>query len=61
MGESRVAGLRLMLPRPLLHCALGPARAAAKVAVRQNLAIPLKVAGFGDVTVAVRFDGEAAP
>lgn len=37
------------------------ARAAAKDAIRQNLAIPLQVAGFGDVTVAVRFDGEAAP
>jgi hypothetical protein len=29
--------------------------------VRQNLAIPLQVAGFGEVTVAVRFDGEAVP
>ena len=34
------------------------ARAAAKDAVRQNLAIPLQVAGYGDVTVNVRFDGE---
>ena len=34
------------------------ARAAAKDAVRQNLAIPLSVAGYGDVTVSVRFDGE---
>jgi hypothetical protein len=34
------------------------ARAAAKDAIRQNLAIPLQVAGYGDVTVAVRFDGE---
>ena len=40
---------------------MGLARAAAKDAVRQNLAIPLRVAGFGEVTVAVRFDGEAAP
>jgi hypothetical protein len=37
------------------------ARAAAKDAIRQNLTIPLQVAGFDDVTVAVRFDGEAAP
>ncbi len=36
------------------------AKTAAKDAIRQNLAIPLQVAGFGDVTVAVRFDGEAA-
>lgn len=28
---------------------------------RQNLAIPLQVAGYGDVTVRVRFDGEAVP
>ena len=37
------------------------ARGAAKDAIRQNLAIPLQVAGFGDVTVAVRFDGEPVP
>jgi non-ribosomal peptide synthetase component E (peptide arylation enzyme) len=38
------------------------ARQAARTAVRQNLAIPLEVAGFGEVTVNVRFDGvEAAP
>jgi hypothetical protein len=37
------------------------ARGAAKDAVRQNLAIPLEVAGFGAVTVVVRFDGEPAP
>lgn len=38
---------------------LSLARQAAKEAVRQNLAIPLQVAGYGDVTVEVRFDGEA--
>lgn len=37
---------------------LALARAAAKDAIRQNLAIPLQVAGYGDVTVEVRFDGE---
>lgn len=37
------------------------ARSAAKDAIRQNLAIPLEVAGYGDVTVNVRFDGEALP
>jgi hypothetical protein len=36
------------------------ARQAARTAVQQNLAIPLEVAGFGDVTVNVRFDGERA-
>lgn len=34
------------------------ARAAARSAVSQNIAIPLQVAGFGDVKVTVRFDGE---
>ena len=37
---------------------LAMARQAAKEAVRQNLAIPLQIAGYGDVTVNVRFDGE---
>ena len=36
------------------------ARAAAKEAIRQNLAIPLQVAGYGDVTVNVRFEEEEA-
>lgn len=34
------------------------ARSAARDAVRQNLAIPLQVAGFGEVTVNVRFEDE---
>ena len=38
---------------------MGLARSAARDAIRQNLAIPLEVAGFGEVTVNVRFDGEA--
>lgn len=37
---------------------LALARNAAKEAVRQNLAIPLQVAGYGDVKVNVTFDGE---
>lgn len=40
---------------------LAMARQAAKEAVRQNLAIPLQVAGYGDVKVVVRFDGEKPP
>ena len=40
---------------------MGIARGAAKDAIRQNLAIPMQVAGFGDVTVRVRFDGEPIP
>jgi hypothetical protein len=34
------------------------ARGAAKEAIRQNLAIPLQVAGYGEVKVVVLFDGE---
>ncbi|MGB7373855.1 DUF4230 domain-containing protein [Pontixanthobacter sp.] len=37
---------------------LALARGAAKDAVRQNLTIPLQMAGFEDITVNVRFDGE---
>ena len=38
----------------------GLARSAARQAIGQNLAIPLQVAGYGDVKVNVRFDGESA-
>lgn len=37
---------------------LAMARKAARQAIRQNLAIPLEVAGYGDVTVNVRFAGQ---
>ncbi len=40
---------------------LGLAKSAAKDAVRQNLEIPLGVAGYSDVSVSVRFDGETLP
>jgi hypothetical protein len=40
---------------------LALARQAARDAVRQNLAIPLQVAGYSDAKVTVRFDGEATP
>jgi len=49
---------RIAATNPVL---LDLARASARDAVRQNLAIPLQVAGFGEVTVAVRFDGEKLP
>lgn len=39
---------------------LALARNSAKDAIRQNLAIPLQVSGFGDVDVTVHFDGELA-
>jgi hypothetical protein len=37
---------------------LALARQAGKQAVAQNLAIPMAAAGFADVTIAVRYDGE---
>ncbi|MFZ1743717.1 MAG: DUF4230 domain-containing protein [Pontixanthobacter sp.] len=37
---------------------LALARSAAKEAVRQNLTVPLQIAGYKDITVNVRFDGE---
>jgi hypothetical protein len=40
---------------------LGLARTAAREAIEQNLSIPLQVAGYGEVKVNVRFDGEATP
>ncbi len=40
---------------------LGLAREAARGAMRQNLAIPLEVAGYGNVQVEVKFDGEQTP
>lgn len=39
---------------------LALARQAAREAVRQNLTIPLQVAGYGDVSVDVRFEDENA-
>lgn len=39
---------------------LALARDAAKAAVRQNLEIPLRAAGYPKVAVTVRFDGEPA-
>lgn len=38
---------------------LALARQSAREAVRQNLAIPMEIAGYGDVTVDVRFEGES--
>ncbi|MGX7896594.1 DUF4230 domain-containing protein [Tsuneonella sp. HG222] len=39
---------------------LALAKTAAKEAIRQNLTIPLQVAGYGDVKVEVAFDGDVA-
>ena len=40
---------------------LALARGAAKDAIRQNLTIPLQIAGYDNARVDVRFDGEKAP
>ncbi|MFM5952861.1 MAG: DUF4230 domain-containing protein [Novosphingobium sp.] len=37
------------------------AKDSARAAMRQNLAVPLKVAGYADVRVEVTFDGEQTP
>nr|WP_221773803.1 DUF4230 domain-containing protein [Novosphingobium piscinae] len=37
------------------------ARTAAREALRQNLTVPLQVAGYRAATITVRFDGEPAP
>ncbi len=49
---------KLALEQAVNPVLMGLARSAAKDAVRQNLAIPLQVAGFRDVTVEVMLDGE---
>lgn len=49
---------KLALEQAVTPVLLGLARSAAKDAVRQNLAIPLQVAGFKDVKVEVLLDGE---
>jgi Protein of unknown function (DUF4230) len=54
LAEQQAAG---QARNPVL---LGLAREAARQAVAQNLAVPLRVAGYGDLTVTVRFEGEAA-
>ncbi len=40
---------------------LALAREGAVAAVQQNLAIPMQVAGYGDVKVDVRFEGQSTP
>lgn len=54
------AAEKLALEQAVNPVLSGLARAAAKDAIRQNLAIPLQVAGFRDASVEVLLDGEAA-
>lgn len=49
---------KLALEQAVNPVLMGLARSAAKDAVRQNLSIPLQVAGFKDVSVEVKLDGE---
>lgn len=37
------------------------AKGAARQAIAQNLSVPMKVAGYGDVRITVHFDGEPTP
>lgn len=50
---------RLAMEQAANPVLLGLARSAAKDAIRQNLAIPLQVAGYGEVKVSVSIDGES--
>ncbi len=59
--KNTQAAEKLALEQAVNPVLSGLARAAAKDAIRQNLAIPLQVAGFRDASVAVLLDGEAAP
>ena len=52
---------KLALQQAVNPVLMGLAASAAKDAVRQNLAIPLEVAGYRDVTVEVLLDGEKTP
>jgi hypothetical protein len=59
-NNSRLAAQQAV-PQAANPVRVGLARTAAREAIAQNLAIPLQVAGYGDVKVNVRFDGEASP
>lgn len=56
--DNTMLAERLAVEQAANPVLLGLARSAAKDAIRQNLAIPLQVAGFGDVKVSVSIDGE---
>ena len=57
--DNTITAQRLAADQAKNPVLLNLAKDAARGAMRQNLAIPLQVAGYGDVTVSVRFDGEA--
>lgn len=59
--ENTLLAERLAARQATNPALLELARSAARDAVRQNLAIPLEVAGYGAVTVQVRFENEPAP
>ncbi len=58
--DNTMLAERLAVEQAANPVLLGLARGAAKDAIRQNLAIPLQVAGYGDVKLAVTIDGEQA-
>jgi Protein of unknown function (DUF4230) len=59
--KNTAAAEKLALQQAVNPVLLGLARTAAKDAIRQNLTIPLQVAGFREASVVVVFDGEEAP
>lgn len=59
--DNTLLAERLAVEQAANPVLLDLAKGAARDAVRQNLAIPLEVAGFGEVKVVVKFDGEPNP
>ena len=59
--KNTQAAEKLALQQAVNPVLTGLARAAAKDAIRQNLAIPLQIAGFRSARVEVLLDAEASP
>jgi hypothetical protein len=57
--KNTQAAEKLALEQAVNPVLTGLAQSAAKEAVRQNLSIPLQVAGYSDATVEVLLDGES--
>ena len=57
-GQQQVAAEQQAAAQAATPVLMDLAKGAARQAITQNLAVPLKVAGFSDVRVTVRFDGE---
>jgi hypothetical protein len=56
--QNTLAAERLAIEQAANPVLMGLARSAAKDAIRQNISIPLQVAGYRDASVVALFDGE---